>query len=134
MNRAISDALKLRLDQLAVSPPLGVAWPNRDFTPDGSDWLQVSIERAENARLSHGGATRFSGVLALVLCTALNRGSGEAESLADIIAAHFPVDLRLPVAGGGSVRVTTRPSVRSGYRDGAYWRTPILIPFEALAA
>jgi hypothetical protein len=134
MNRAISDALKARMASLTFSPAIPIGWPNRDFTPPADGRFMVfSIVRAENERLSIGSVTRFSGSVVVNIATTSNAGSGEGDSLADAVANHFPVNLVLPITGG-KVRVTRRPTVREGYEDAGKWRTPVIIPFEAVAS
>lgn len=133
-NRLIADAIKQRLSLLNFTPPIPLSHPNRGIDPpsDGSRWISYTIERAETERLDLSDSTRFSGSLVAIVCTRLSAGSGEGEDLADAIAGHFPVDLALPITGGGHVRITSHPSVRTGYQDGAYWRTPVVVPFAAL--
>lgn len=135
MNRAIGDALKARLAALIFTPAIPVGWPNRDFTPpeSGARYMVASLVKAPNERLTLGTATRFSGSLVVNVATKAGAGSGEGESLADAVAAHFPVNLSLPITGGGSVRITTAPSVRDGYLDAGMWRTPVTIPFSVMA-
>lgn len=131
-NRLIGDALKAQIDGLSFNPAIPVAYPNRDFTPPADRWILASIERAENGRVDLGDGTRFSGSVVLIVCTKPNKGSGEGEDLADAIATAFQANIALPIVGGGHVRVTARPSVRSGYLDGGWWRTPVVVPFAAL--
>lgn len=136
MNRLIGDALKARLDALTFTPAIPVGWPNRDFNPpaNGGRYMVASFVKAENERLTLGAGTRFSGSLVVNIATPVNRGTGEGESLGDAVAAHFPVNLSLPLVGGGSLRITATPSVRDGFVDAGMWRTPVVVPFAVLAA
>jgi hypothetical protein len=133
MNRAIGDALKARLAALIFTPAIPVGWPNRDFTPPEGRYMVASFVKAPNERLTLGAGTRFSGSLVVNIATPGGKGSGEGESLADAVAAHFPANLSLPIAGG-SIRITTAPSVRDGYVDAGMWRTPVVIPFAVMIA
>ena len=128
----IGAAIKARLDLLAFNPAIPVAWPNRDFTPDGSRYLAAMIEAAPNRRLTIGGRHRYSGSMIVRACIPLNGGSGQGDGVADAIAAHFPADLSITLSGGSVLRVPEAPSVRGGYRDDGYWHTPVIIPFEVL--
>ena len=133
MNAApIGAALKARLDAMHFNPAMPIAWPNRKYVPDGSRHLVAEIIRAPKDRLTIADHHRTAGSLVVTVVTPVNNGSGEADSLADAVAAHFPTDLRISLTGGGSIRVTAAPSARDGFRDGAYWRTPLTIPFEVL--
>jgi len=131
--RAITDALKARLGTLTFSPAIPIAWPNRDYTPDGSRFLTAAFVRAPHERLTIGGGGRESGSLVVTVATLGDVGTGEGEGIADAVAAHFPADLRLSITGGG-VRITAKPSIRDAYQDAGYWRTPVVIPFEAIAS
>ncbi len=129
----IGAALKARLAALTFTPALPVGWPNRDIVPTG-DHLTAAIVPAEAQRLGVHAMHRFAGTMVVTVCTSGGKGSGEGDGKADAVAAHFPADLRLSLSGGGSLRITQAPSVREGFIDAGYWRTPVLIPFEVLAA
>ena len=138
----VGAALKARLASLTFNPPRRVVWPNRDFpitekrnsrAVPAESFLAASIVRVPNERLTIAGQTRFAGTLVVVVASAAGVGSGEGDSIADAVAAHFPQDLALPVASGSTVRITEAPSIRDGYLDGSFWRTPVQIPFEAIS-
>lgn len=128
----IGAALKARLDALTFNPAVPVAWPNRKFTPDGSRYLVAEVVNAPKTRITIGGKHRATGALVVSVATPAGGGSGEADGVGDAVAAYFPADLTLALTGGGKIRITSEPSVRDGFRDGAYWRTPVTIPFEVL--
>ena len=128
--RAITDELKSRLGTLVFTPAIPIAWPNRDFAADGDRFLTVAFVRAENDRIGIKGAmARRYGSMVVTVCSKTNAGTGEGESLADAIAAHFGADLFL----AGLVRITAQPTVKDAYLDGKFWRTPVVIPYEALS-
>jgi len=129
---AIGAALKARLGTLSFSPAIPVAWPNKDFTPTGDRFLQATIAHAPNQRVTIRAQHRRSGSLVVTVASRPNNGSGEGDGLADAVAAHFPADLML-AAGANRLRITEDPSIRDGFLDGAFWRTPVVIPFEVLA-
>lgn len=129
---AIGAALKAHLDALLFSPAMPIAWPNRKYAPDGSRHLVAEIVRAPKDRLTIADHHRTAGSLVVTVVTPVNNGSGEADGLADAVAAHFPADFKIALTGGGSIRFTAAASVRDGFRDGSYWRTPLTIPFEVL--
>lgn len=120
-------AIKARIEALAFSPAIPVAWPNKDYTPTGERFLQVAIVPAPNQRMTLDALHRRAGSVVITVASRLNNGSGEGDGLADAVAAHFPADLRF-----SGIRVTASPSIREGFKDGGFWRTPVVIPFEVL--
>jgi hypothetical protein len=70
---------------------------------------------------------RRAGSVVITIASRVNNGSGEGDGLADAVAAHFAADLRFQ-----GIRITSSPSIREGFVDGGYWRTPVVIPFEVL--
>jgi hypothetical protein len=125
----IGAALKARIDSLSFTPAIPLAWPNKDFKPDGPRFIQVQILPAPNQRLTLNGRHRRYGSLILTVASRVANGSGEGDGLADAVAAHFPCDLTLD-AGGHVLRITDAPSVREGFLEGGFWRTPVVIPYE----
>ena len=128
----IGDALKARLSALAFNPAMPVAWANVDYTPSGSRFLAVQIVPAPNDRLTLGSETRRSGTFVVTVASKGNAGTREGEGIADAVAAQFPVDLVIPLAFG-RLRITAAPSIRGGFMDAGFWRTPVAIPYEVLA-
>lgn len=123
----IGAALKARLAALTFTPAIPVAWPNKDFVPTGERFLVAQIVRAPAERIGIKARARMTGSLVVTVASRTGNGSGEADGLADAVAAHFPADLKL-----GDLRITAAPSVRDGFADAGYWRTPVVVPFEAL--
>lgn len=128
----IGAALKARLAALVFSPAISVAWPNKDFVPAGDRYIVASIIRAPNQRVTIKGANRYSGTMVVIVGTKTGVGSGEGDGVADAVASHFPADLILPMAFG-RLRITATPTIRTGYPDAGFWRTPVAIPYEVLA-
>lgn len=127
----IGAALKAHLASLDFYGEMPVAWSNRDFTPSGKRYLAAQIEGIPNQRLTIDGHHRIAGTLIVSAIIPAGGGTGEADGIADAVAAHFPCDLRLALTAA-TLRVTAMPSMRSGYLDGSYWRVPVTIPFEVL--
>lgn len=122
-------AIKARIEALAAtfSPVIPVAWPNKDYSPDGNRYMQVAIIPAPTQRMTIDALHRRAGSVVITVASRVNNGSGEGDGLADAVAAFFPADLRF-----SGIRITASPSIREGFLDGAYWRTPVVIPFEVL--
>jgi Bacteriophage related domain of unknown function len=127
----IGAALKARLGLLSFTPAIPIAWPNKDYTPTGERFLQVAIVPAPVERLTIDARHRRAGTLVVTVASRVNNGSGEGDGLADAVAAHFPADLVL-TAGSNRLRITANPSIREGFAEGGFWRTPVTIPFEVL--
>ena len=124
-------AIKARIEALTFSPTIPVAWPNKDDQPTGERFLQVAIVPAPAQRMTIDALHRRAGSVVITVASRPNVGSGEGDGVADGVAAHFPADLKLPV-GSGAVRITASPSIREGFLEGGFWRTPVVIPFECL--
>jgi hypothetical protein len=134
MNAATAARLKEAVSLAAASfaTAIPVAWMNRDYTPDGERFIQADIIPAPAERLTVGGRHRNAGSLVLTLASKSNIGTGQALGIADAIAAAFPCDLRLTGTDDKTIRITAQPSIRQGFIDKGFWRTPITIPFEVL--
>lgn len=122
-------AIKARIETLAAtfSPAIPVAWQNRDYQPTGARFLAVAIIPAPAQRMTIDALHRRAGSVVVTIASATNIGSGEGDGLADAVAADFPADLRF-----SGIRITASPSIRDGFIDGGFWRTPVVIPFEVL--
>lgn len=128
----VGAALKARLAALTFNPVIPVAWPNKDFTPTGERFLSAAIVRAPNQRLTITAEHRMSGSLVVTVCSKAGVGSGEGDGIADAVGAWFPADMVLTLSNGSRLRITAAPSVRDGFLDAGYWRTPVIVPFEAM--
>jgi hypothetical protein len=126
----IGAALKSRFATLGGLP---VAWPNVDFKPALTGYIAFSIEHAPVTRLGFGTWRRHGGTIVATIATGPQTGSGAGDAAADSILALFAADTLIALPSGDNLRITDTPSVRGGYRDDAYWRTPITIPFEVLS-
>jgi len=131
-SRAIGNAFETLIKAFATVRGLAVAWPNLDFTPSSLPYLEMQLATAPNERLTLGNETRFYGSIVVTVVAAKGDGSWSAETLADDLVVHFPVDLKV-AAGPSRLRITTKPTARDGIRDGVYWRIPVVIPYEILS-
>ena len=128
---AIGAAIKDRIAALAFTPAIEIAWPNKEYQPTGNRFLQVQIIPAPNERMTLNGRHRRSGSVIITVASRVNNGSGEGDGLADAVVAHFPCDLSL-TAGTQRLRITSEPSIREGFLDGNFWRTPVVIPYALM--
>lgn len=136
MNDEIEGELKNRMIHAGLSMELPVAYPNVEFEPpaDGSGFIDFQMVWADAQDLSLKSSKDVSGRLVLVLAMPLNGGTLKSLGFAKELAELYPKNLRLPLPSGGHVRISNSPSIRTGYRDGLYWRTPIVVPFQSMVA
>ena len=129
---AIWLALKSRLD----APPLAgfaKAWPAAVFAPSGDAFLDVSLTAAMPMRVTiPSGPNERNGTLNIAYVAPINQDASVYQQAAGTIAAHFHEDLQMRY-GQVCVRITSAPHVVQGFRDGAWWRTPVIIPWHCVA-
>jgi hypothetical protein len=129
---AITAAMKSHMADLQFSPAIPVAWPNRDFDPsNAARFLVVQFVRADNERVAISTKHRYYGSMVVTVFSRTDRGSGEADGLADGVAAHFPADLRIPF-NDGTIRISDAPSIKDGFLENGRWRTPVVVKYEVL--
>lgn len=138
-------ALKARVDSLALSPPIAVAFPkDASFTrpqttttpPRLLPYIEVLHFLNRPRRLFHNGSEPHQrlGILQLTLIYPV---SSQHDAVTDIeiagqIAAHFPADLPL-YRDGLTVRITEAPEIARGFEENGDWRTPISIRWACFA-
>lgn len=126
-------ALRARIEAATELP---IAWPKTSFAPNGDEYLSVSFLPPRPTRILIGsrGPHRHDGTLALRLTTPMAdlRPVEVSQGKAARIAAAFGVDEPLAFQGV-SVRVYELPEVQGGFRDDAWWMTPINIRWRCFA-
>lgn len=125
-------ALSARLASLVLTPTLPIIWEGQDVPAPSGGFLQPQLFRSATNRTSVGsdGPHQRLGFLQVaIMVPPGDDGAGvmRAERIADAISAHFPCDLRLD-----EVRITQAPHVAGGFPDGAFWRLPVTVYFEAV--
>lgn len=130
MKHAPEVALKARLAMLAGVPK---AWPNQDFDPTkpgNLPYVACEIVRARTGDDTlDGEATIVTGALIATVVVAKGTGEVAADSIAEQIAALFPMGATIPAAGV-TTQIMQPPHIREGIGDGTYWRVPVSIPFQ----
>jgi hypothetical protein len=123
----IETALGQRLEAILGAIP--VAWPNRDFNPEGNV-PYVEFRHAPNtvADETSGGNQSQIGLVLLTVVTMRGSFSGPANVLAQTIATGLPKGLRL-ASGAGFVLLNAPTSPRTGFSDGVYWRQPLTVSY-----
>lgn len=126
----IEEVLGRRLKTLSPSPT--IIWENREppTTPTRPYLIfdHVPVSRTDDTLT--GGGEIASGFIQVTVMAAQNEFSTPAKLIAQAIKALFPYTLRLPVTGG-EITITKPPEIQQGYPDGASWRVPVKINYEA---
>lgn len=77
-----------------------MAWENAAFTPPTGPYLRAFLLPATTTGIDLAGVGRtYRGIYQVTVVCPINTGPGAAESIADEIAALFPLNTRLSVAG-----------------------------------
>jgi hypothetical protein len=122
----IETAIGQRLEGMTDCPP--IAWPNKDFTPNGT---YLEFRHAPNERrddVISGGYPFQIGIALITVVTARDSFTTTANGLAQDIADRFPKALRL-TAGSGNVVINAPANLGNGFVDGVYWRQPVSISY-----
>ena len=130
--KAIENALKGAVAVLL--PTLPKAWPNQDFNPSAAGNLPYAA-----CDLVYAGTTDdtvdaehpvTAGTLVVTIVVAKGTSTSTANGHADTVAAAFPMGRRI-TAGNKTITITQPPHTREGMPDGAYWRVPVRIRWQA---
>lgn len=135
-------ALKAQVLVAALANSLAVAWPAAElFTPPSSGatllpYLAVGYTSGGPQRQFVGSQETqlWTGVLTLVRAAPLGASlAAHTEAAATLVAPYFREGTGVAYDG---VRVCfmQEPSVKEGYRDNGYWRTPVVIPWRVSSA
>lgn len=126
-------ALRSRVSTLPFSPALPLAYPASAYSPGKDAFVAVDhVPFAPQRVLVGKGEHERTGVLTLTHVAPLGQELQYYTGAAGKIAAHFPEDLQMKY-GGVCVRVVAKPHVMDGYRDGAWFRTPVNIRWRTAA-
>ncbi len=127
--RAVENALSARVAGYGDLPK---EWLNQGFDPaaDGNlPYLSFDLVRSGTDDDTLGqDAPMGTGRLVLTVVGRAGAGTGALSDHADAIAALFPSGERI-AAGGKTITITAPGHVMDGYKDGAYWRTPVVVRF-----
>lgn len=111
-----------------------VAWPLETFEPTlGMPFYAVAFTAAPPRRvlLARGPHIRDGFLTVSHVAPRGQPMEWHLQKAAEIVAA-FPEDRWLEY-GGARVRITRRAEIMPPYLDGAYMRTPVVIPWQASA-
>ena len=103
-----------------------IAWPNQDFTPNGT---YIEFRHSPGDRIDPvlaGGLPYQTGIFLMTVVVKAGGFATAANTLAQQIANRFPKSLRL-TAGTGKVIISAASSLGTPFQDGAYWRQPVRV-------
>jgi hypothetical protein len=125
----IANALEARLGTASGLPV--VIWENQDALPTTRPYLDFQNVRVSTRdQALAGGAGVSEGYLMITVVADQNAYATGAASIADDVAERYPYGLRLAF-DGGHVLITKPPHVMQGFPEGAYWRVPVRIDYQA---
>lgn len=132
-NKLCRRAIESRLATWATarSPALALAWENVPFTPPAGAYLRAFLMPALTTSADLAGAHRsYRGVYQISVYSPINAGAGAAESIADEIAALFPLNDRLSVPGL-TLLVMTPVTAAQGAQDATDYVVPVSFQYRA---
>ena len=116
-------ALKTRIQ--SIPGGLAIAYPADVYTPGAAAYIAVGrVNIAPERVFVAAGAPERRGTLTLSHVAPIGQDQAVYEEAGAKIAAHFPDDLCMNFQGV-AVRIVSASHVVDGYRDGAWWRTPV---------
>lgn len=129
--RLVENTLAAELATASLGYP--IAWPNQDFDESAKPYLAVQMIQAGNVRLgpAQGGTHEYSGIFQITVVTDRGRASGEANGIADQIAAVFVSGTRFTFSGGYVDIMKDAEVVGPGFAEGSGWRLPVSIAYRA---
>ena len=124
-------ALKSRIQ--SIPGGLAIAYPADVFTPGAAAYIAVGrVNIAPERVFVASGAHERRGTLTLSHVAPIGQDQAVYEEAGAKIAAHFPADLCMNFQGI-AVKVVSASHVVDGYRDGAWWRTPVNVFWRCAA-
>lgn len=124
------DDIEVALGQYlaAMTGVPAIAWPNKDFDPDGQ---YIEFRHSPTERVDDTVSGGFPFQIGLALMTVVSpRGqfSSSSNATAQAIANRFPKGLRR-TAGDGNLVINRATSFGTPFQDGAYWRQPVVVSY-----
>lgn len=122
----VRSELQSRLNLLATSLTLPVAWQGIEFKKPTSTWIEAFILPFDT-RDSNISATRatLTGIFQVNVWTPRGKGLKSAEQIANTIVASFPV-----VPKTGSVSIEQTPSIGAVLYDDGWEIIPVTIRYR----
>lgn len=133
-NGAIHKALAKKLETVAATMAIPVAWENVQFEPPTTGiYLEEDFLPAENEDVFVQGTKAVRrGIYQVTVVYPLGKGSQKAATLADTIAEAFPNNAVIDIANP-ALFVNGFSDVFSGLSDDVAYRVPVSIPYMVTA-
>jgi hypothetical protein len=132
-NKLCRRAIETRLTAWAAAraPALPIAYENVPFNAPAGAYLRGFLLPARTASDDLAGAHReYSGVYQVSVVAPINAGPGAAEGIADELAALFPLNQRLTVAGL-VLQIITPVTAAQGAQDVTSFIVPVSFGYRA---
>ena len=137
INTKIWMALRAGVETLPLAPMPSVAWPGSTFEPvSGVQFLAIGeVYTAPRRAMIDQPISDRAGSITITAVQAIGQDPAVYREIAGRIADHFTgrclsfqgVKLTLQSEGGQTAYAA------AGYRDGGWWRTPIIVPWRTWA-
>ncbi len=128
--RALLEA-RLKTWADAQSPAIPVAWQNVPFTPPAGRFLRAWVMPAETGSETLDGAhRRYTGVFQVSVYVPQGTGPGAAETLAEAIAALYPMNDILDTTAI-AVQITSPMSIAAGINADGRYVVPVSCRYRA---
>lgn len=115
----------------AQTPAIPVAWQNVPFTPPTGRFLRAWIMPAETGSETLDGAhRRYTGVFQVSVYVAQGTGPGAAETIAEAIAALYPMNDVLDTTAI-AVQITAPMSIAQGFNSDGRYVVPVSCRYRA---
>lgn len=114
----------------ARSPALSIAWQNLPFTEPAGAYLRAFLLPIPTQAIDLAGASRtYRGLFQINVVAPLNKGPGEAEGIADELAALFVVNAQL--TNTVTVQQITPCSIAPALQSDTHFVVPVSFEYRA---
>ena len=129
---AIQAALESRL--YGISPAIGTAWQNVEFTPTvGTPWQRVRL--IINTPVDHAvtsDVTEQRGLFEVLLHYPTGDGTATALARANAVAIRF-APVQTLISGSTRVEILSTPQIAAGIHLDDWWVVPVTVPWRSFS-
>ena len=128
----VVDGLIDRFRTVTLPAGVGVAYPNKAFTPDGTHpYIKLTVAKNQPITSHIGGGKEpiRMGIFLAVVCWPNNSGIGAASDVAQSIRNAFAYNSRWTYSSV-EFRIVDEPMVQGDIVNGAYVEIPVVIPWR----
>ena len=129
MYNTILSALETKLSNFATAQGYEVAWPDIQFSPNGS-YLESFILPAETGQggLSVGSYQEFEGIYQINVVTRKGNGTADSRAMVDAVLAEFSKG-----SMAGTLQIQKSWASGSFDRDESYFVVPVSVRYKVYA-